>query len=200
MYDLSKQKETELGDFGGYEISADGKKMLVSQKDTYAIIDLPSSKIEMKDKLNTADMKMNLDRYAEWKQIFNESWRQMRDFYFDPDMHGVNWEKVKENYAPLVKYVNTRADLTYIIGEMIGEINSGHTYVGGGDRPTPERIKLGFLGAKIEKDPSSGYYKIVKILKGQNWTKGARSPLRKLALMQKKAIIFFLLTENRQMK
>ncbi|MFO7445872.1 MAG: PDZ domain-containing protein [Ignavibacteriaceae bacterium] len=176
MYDLEKQKETELGEVDGYEISADQKKMLVSQSGSYAIIDLPSQKIEIKEKLNLSDMKVKLDRHAEWNQIFNESWRQMRDFFYVPNIHGVDWEAVKKNYEPLVQYVNHRVDLTYIIGEMIGELSAGHSYVGGGEYPKAERIQMGLLGATLEKD-NSGYYKITKILKGQNWTGNARSPL-----------------------
>ncbi len=176
MFDLDKQKETDLGDADGFEISADNKKMLVGYKHTYAIIDLPSQKIDMKDQLNLSDMKVDLNRHAEWEQIFNESWRQMRDFFYSPIMNGVDWEKIKETYEPLVKYVNHRADLTYILGEMIGELNSGHTYVGGGDYPKPKRVKLGLLGAEIVKD-KSGYFQIKKILNSQNWNKGIRNPL-----------------------
>ncbi|HEX9740765.1 MAG TPA: S41 family peptidase, partial [Ignavibacteriaceae bacterium] len=176
MFELDKQKETELGEIDGYEISVDNKKMLVGDKNSYAIIDLPSNKVELKEKLNLNDMKVNLDRYAEWEQIFNESWRQMRDFFYAPNMHGVDWEKVKENYSPLVKHVNHRADLTYIIGEMIGELNAGHSYVGGGDYPKAERIKLGLLGAEVAKE-ASGYFKITRILKSQNWDKNVRNPL-----------------------
>ena len=122
-------------------------------------------------------MKVKLDRHAEWNQIFNECWRQMRDFLFDPHLHGVDWKKMHDTYAQLLPYVNHRADLTYIIGEMIGELNIGHSYVGGGDYPKPERIELGLLGAKLERDASSKYYRITKILKGQNWDKSLRSPL-----------------------
>ena len=81
------------------------------------------------------------------------------------------------NYEPLVPFVRHRADLTYIIGEMIGELSAGHTYVGGGDLPRKQRIKMGLLGAVIEKDAASGYFRIKKILKGQNWDKAVRSPL-----------------------
>ena len=176
MFDLDKQKETDLGEADGFEISADNKKMLVGHRNTYAIIDLPSQKIDLSNKLDLSDMKMNLDRHAEWKQIFDESWRQMRDFFYSPIMNGVDWEKVKETYEPLVKYVNHRADLTYIIGEMIGELNSGHTYVGGCDYPKPKRVKLGLLGAEIVKD-KSGYFQIKKILDSQNWNKEIRNPL-----------------------
>jgi tricorn protease len=177
MYDLDKQKETELGDFGAYEISADGKKMIVSVDGGYAILDLPTSKIEVKDKLNLSDLKMNLNRTEEWRQIYYEAWRQMRDFFYDPNMHHVNWEGVKKNYEQLLPYVNHRADLTYIIGEMIGELSVGHAYVGGGDMPHPERIRQGLLGAELERDPASKYYRIVRILKGQNWDNTMRSPL-----------------------
>jgi tricorn protease len=177
LYDLDKQKETELGEVNGYDISADGKKMLVGQENSYAIIDLPTSKIEIKEKLNLSDMKVQLDRRAEWAQIFNESWRQMRDFFYDPNMHGVDWPAMRRKYEPLVSHVNHRIDLTYIIGEMIGELNAGHTYVGGGDYPKAERIKLGMLGAHIVRDATSGYYRIEKILKGQNWEQNLRSPL-----------------------
>jgi tricorn protease len=179
VYDLEKQKESELGEINGYEISTDGKKILVGAENTYAILDVPpqDQKLDLKEKLNLSDMKMNLDRYAEWNQIFNECWRQMRDFFYAPNMHGVDWLKMKDNYSKLVPYVNHRADLTYIIGEMIGELNAGHAYVGEGDYPRAEKIKLGLLGARIIKDSSSGYFKINKILKGQNWTRNVRSPL-----------------------
>ena len=98
---------------------------------------------------------MMLDRQAEWKQIFNECWRQMRDFFYDPNMHGVDWKAMRERYEPLVAHVNHRADLTYIIGEMIGELNVGHAYVGGGDMPKPPRVPLGLLGAKLTQDPKT---------------------------------------------
>ena len=153
LFDLEKQKETELGDADGYEISADNKKMLVGQGGSYAIIDLPiGASMDLSERLNLSDLKFNLDREAEWKQIYNECWRQMRDFFYAPNMHGVDWEKVRRNYEPLVPFVRHRADLTYIIGEMIGELSAGHTYVGGGDMPRKQRIKMGLLGAVIEKD------------------------------------------------
>lgn len=182
VFDLGKQKETELGEVDGFEISADGKKILVGRQGSYAILDLPSAKFEITDRLNLSDLSVNLDRAAEWKQIFNESWRQMRDFFYAPNMHGVDWEKVRKSYEPLVPFVRHRADLTYIIGEMIGELNAGHTYVGGGDMPKKDRIKMGLLGAVIEKDAASGYFRIARILKGQNWDKAVRSPLTEIGV------------------
>jgi tricorn protease len=177
MFDLEKQKETDLGEANGYEISADTKKMLIGHGGSYSIVDLPTTAPDLSESLNLSDMQINVDRTSEWKQIYDESWRQMRDFFYAPNMHGVDWEKVRINYESLVPFVQHRADLTYVIGEMISELNVGHTYVGGGDMPKIERIKTGLLGAIINKDEASGYFRIAKILKGQNWNKEVRSPL-----------------------
>jgi tricorn protease len=182
LYDLEKQKETDLGDADGYEISADFKKMLIGQGGSYAIVDVPMAKPDLGERLSLSDLRFNVDRTEEWQQIYRESWRQMRDFFYAPNMHGVDWEKIRRNYEPLVSFVRHRADLTYIIGEMISELNAGHTYVGGGDMPKKERIPLGLLGAVIDKDTTSGYYRIIRILKGQNWDKEIRSPLTEIGV------------------
>jgi tricorn protease len=181
-YDLKEKKETELAKASGYEISADGKKMLVAAQGKYAIIDLPKAAFEMKETLDLSGMEVSLDRRAEWTQIFNECWRQARDFLYVPNMHGVDWPAMRNRYAPLVDHVNHRADLTYVIGEMISELNVGHTYVGGGDLPKPRRIKMGLLGARLSKHNDSGYFRIDKILAGQNWDKSLRSPLTEIGV------------------
>ena len=126
-------------------------------------------------------MQVQLNKKKEWAQIYEECWRQMREFFFAPNMHGVNWGAIKKKYQPLVKHVNHRVDLTYIIGEMIGELNVGHTYVGGGDWEKAKRIQTGVLGAKIEQD-KSGYFQIKEILRGQNWDKSLRSPLTEIGV------------------
>ncbi|MGA2624808.1 MAG: PDZ domain-containing protein [Bacteroidota bacterium] len=182
LYDLSELKETNLGEIDGYEISADMKKMLVGKDRGFYIIDVPKAKIELKDRLDLSAMEVKLDKRQEWSQIYTECWRQMREFFYDPNMHGVDWEGVRKKYEPLVAYVNHRADLTYIIGEMIGELSVGHTYVGGGDMPRAKRIQTGLLGAQLARDPQSGYYRITKILKGENWDKSRRSPLTEIGV------------------
>jgi tricorn protease len=106
----------------------------------------------------------------------------MKYFFYDPNMHGVDWNAVKARYLPLAEAVNHRADLTYVIGEMIGELSTGHTYVGGGDLPRPRKVKVGRLGARFERDAKTGYCKIVKILKGQNWVASRRSPLTEVGV------------------
>ena len=182
-YSLEDRKETVLGDVNSYEITRDGKKMLVKIDKDYAMIDLPKDKLEIKDhKLELKDLDMQVDRHAEWKQIYFESWRQMRDFFYAPNMNGVDWKAMRDKYAALLPFVNHRNDLTYIIGELIGELNNGHAYVAGGERPETPRIKLGLLGAEFSRDPATKAYRIDRILPGENWVKETRSPLTEIGL------------------
>ena len=184
LYDLKTKKETELGNFEGFEITANGKKMLIRSGRDYSLIDLPSAKVELKPdaKLDFSSLEVRLDRAAEWTQIFNESWRQMRDFFYAPNMHGVDWPAQRAKYAALLPSVSTRNDLTYLIGEMISELHNGHAYVGGGDRIEAPRIKTGLLGAELSRDTASRAYRIDKILPGENWQTKTRSPLTELGV------------------
>jgi tricorn protease len=182
MFDMNSKKETSIGAIDGFEISHDQKKMLVSQQRKFAIIDLPRGPVNVGEGLNLSGLEVNLDRAAEWKQIYNECWRQMRDYFYDPGMHGVDWAKVRDKYSPLVNHVHHRADLTYIIGEMIAELSAGHCYVGGGDLPNVPRIQMGLLGAELTRDPATRYYKVAKILPGANWDPVTRSPLTELGV------------------
>jgi tricorn protease len=100
-------------------------------------------------------------------------------------MHGVDWDAMRLRYRPLAQAINHRADLTYVIGELIGELNAGHTYVGGGEMPAPPKVKVGMLGAKLERDPQTGFYRIAKILRGQNWSRTLRSPLTEIGVSVK---------------
>ncbi|MBM3404276.1 MAG: protease, partial [Bacteroidetes bacterium] len=181
LYDLKEKKETELGSVDNYEISADKKKMLVASSRKYAVIDLPKGKVDIKDFIDLDNMKMMVDVKAEWNQIYNEAWRQMKYFFYDANMHGVNWDNIREKYKPLLGYVSNRNDLNYILGEMVGELNVGHAYVGGGDKVEPRKIKMGLLGAEITRDVS-GFFRIDRILPGENWTSVARSPLTEVGV------------------
>ena len=182
VYDLKERKETELGQVDEFEISADGKRVLVKQGSAFALIDLPSAKFEAKDKLDLSGLEMHLDRRVEWAEIYNESWRRMRDYFYAPNMHGIDWPAIREKYAALLPSVGYRYDLTYLIGEMIAELHIGHTYVGGGDRPQAPRVQTGLLGAELSRDPQSRAYRIDRILKGENWQEGTHSPLTEIGV------------------
>jgi tricorn protease len=176
MFDLSKKKETELGKSMNYTISANGKKMLVGSAGRWAVIDLPSAPVTITEAIDLSGMKAKVEYDKEWAQIFDESWRQMRDFFYVENMHGVDWPSMKAKYGQLIPYARHRDDLTYLIGEMIAELNVGHAYVNSGEKAKPERIKTGLLGAKLSRHVS-GYFEIKEILPGGNWSASLRSPL-----------------------
>ncbi|MBT3383089.1 MAG: protease [Prolixibacteraceae bacterium] len=181
VYDLKEKKETELGTGLNYTISSNGKKMLAAIKGKYEVINLPSGPVKISKPIDLTGMKVSVDIKKEWAQIFDENWRQMRDFFYAPNMHGVDWDAMHEKYSVLVPYAAHRSDLSYILGEMVGELNVGHAYVNNGERPIPERIPMGLLGAKLLKD-DSGFFKIDKILDGANWSNTLRSPLKDIGV------------------
>jgi tricorn protease len=190
LYLVGDDDETELKRFAledeetgvvlkgiqSYAVSGDGEKVLYQGGGKYGIVDLAPDQKLGDGALNLDGLQMRIDPRAEWPQIFVDGWRITRDWFYDPHMHGLDWEALRQLYAPLVEHVAHRADLDYIFGELGGELSAGHFYVGWGDFPRPERIDGGLLGAEIEPH-ESGYFRIVKIYAGENWHPDYRSPL-----------------------
>lgn len=176
-YDLDSKEEKEVGTLNGFSFSKDEKNIFFVSANNYYITKL-SEKISPKEgKLDVSQMQTLLDKKSEWKQVYTESWRHFRDFFYDPNMHGYDWDSLYRRYEPLVKYATTRDDMTYIIGELIAELDAGHAYVSGGDKEQITPIKTGLLGADFEYDAKAKAYKIKKILQGMNWENSMRSPL-----------------------
>jgi tricorn protease len=123
----------------------------------------------------TATLRMYLEPREEFKQIFNEGWRNQRDYLYVPNMHGADWPKMKEMYGALLPYVNHRADLNYLLDNMGAEISIGHSYVRGGDMPTVPTTQGGLLGADFTID--QGRYKITRIYDNESWNPDLRAPL-----------------------
>jgi tricorn protease len=176
FYDLEEREEkTIVGNATSYVIAAGGKKMLVRSKDTFAIIDIAPDQ-EMEDQVDTSNLEMVLDSKAEWQQIFGEVWRTYRDYFYDPNMHGLDWQALRDHYGALLDDAVTRWDVNFIIGELIGEINASHTYVGGGDAERAPRRPVGLLGIDWELD--NGAYRVARIVGSAPWDSGEiRSPL-----------------------
>jgi tricorn protease len=120
-------------------------------------------------------METIVDPRAEWTQIYADAWRLFRDYFYDPNMHGVDWEAMRRHYAPLIDQAGTREDVNWVLGELIGELNSSHTYRGGGDLEQPERRGVGLLGVDFALE--NGAYRIKRILDGAVWDSEVRSPL-----------------------
>jgi tricorn protease len=196
VFDFKERKDQVLiGGAEAFEVSRDGKKVLYSAPGgedgahTYGIIDAapgPSPHKAGEGALNLAGMRAEIDPRAEWKQMFYETYRQERDYFFEKSMNGVDWEKQRDKYAELLPYVADRYDLTYILGEMIGELSNSHTYAGGGDVPSLHPINVGMLGVDFELDAASGLYQFKKIYPGENWDAALQSPLTEPGVNVKK--------------
>ena len=175
FYDLKEREEKEIADnIQGFDLSADGKKLLVQQGRTLAIVAV-APKQTLKKPLRTAELEMLVDPRAEWRQIFNDAWRLERDFFYDPGMHGVDWNAMRDRYGKLIDDCVTRWDVNFVLGELVAELNSSHTYRGGGDTERPARVGVGLLGIDWALD--QGAYQIRHIVRGAAWNDEARSPL-----------------------
>ena len=185
VYDLKERKDkTLIENVDRFTLSFDGSKLLYQADGghdghTYGIIETrPEPPKKVGDgALNLSGMRAEIDPPQEWKEMFNEVYRQERDFFFEAAMNGVDWEKVRDKYAQLLPSVSDRYTLTYIMGEMIGELSNSHTYVGGGDYPELPKVNVGLLAADYGADTASGRYRFKKIYSGENWHANMRSPL-----------------------
>jgi len=175
MYDLKEREEENIVDnASGFVISASDKKMLVSQKGSYYIIDVkPKQKLE--DKLPADKLMMQLDPQAEWKQLLRDVWRRYRDYFYDPNMHMTDWDAIYLQYSKLLEDAVTRWDVNFVIGELISELNASHAYVGGGNLEESAREGFGLLG--IDWEIGDGAYRVARIIKGAPWDSEVRSPL-----------------------
>ena len=185
-YDLKERKNKVLIEGADrFALSADGSKLLYRSAGgegppRYGIIEAKAGDAPHKagdGVLNLGGMRAEVDPPAEWKEIYNEVWRQERDYFFEASMNGNDWQKIHDQYAQLLPYVADRYSLTYIMAGLIGELSNSHTYVGGGDYPDLHPVNVGLLGADYEVDAASGMYRIKKIYAGENWNTELRSPL-----------------------
>jgi tricorn protease len=175
-YDLKERKEEVLlEDASGYLVSADGKKMLARLRERWAIVNVaPNQKLDKPLALDA--MESVVDPRAEWQQIFADAWRLQRDYFYDPGMHGVDWEAMRRQYGALLEDAVTRDDVNFVIGELIAELNASHTYRSGGALEQPLRRAVGMLGVDFALE--NGAYRMVRIIDGAPWDSEVRSPLR----------------------
>ncbi len=178
-YDMEERESAELrSGVRGFTASADGSKLLLAgQGDSYTIVeaDADADAVAEAEALDLSGMRVWTDPHAEWAQMFEESWRIFRDYFYDPGMHGVDWEAVRESYRPWVDHVAHRDDLNHVLGEMMGELVAGHAYRWGGDYPDVEAVDVGLLGADLGVE--DGRYRIQRIYPGNNWDPDLRAPL-----------------------
>ncbi|MGB7611815.1 MAG: PDZ domain-containing protein, partial [Candidatus Acidiferrum sp.] len=177
VYDVAKREDKVLLEgIEGYDLDKDGSKVLYKAGPLLGITDAVPGKAKVgAGKLDLSGMQVKIDPREEWRQIYHEAWRLERDFYWDPNMTGHDWNKIGARYATLLPWVADRSDLNYLLGELIAELNTSHTYVGGGDEPKAPPVSVGMLGADYQAE--GGFYRITKIYPGENWSDATRSPL-----------------------
>ena len=178
----SRSSYKVIGSVNDYKLSNDGSSIVYKKGKKVGII--PASAKESKGhNLDLSNLKMKLHPRKEWYQIFNEAWRMERDFYYEAGMHGIDWKQMKEKYGKMMERASCRSDVDYIIGEMIGELNTSHTYVAGGDeKRDAENVSVGLLGADYAIDEGSNRYKFAKILRSSAWARSVEAPLNKPGL------------------
>ncbi len=187
LKDEDKAEKTVVEGGGNFELSADGKKLFVARGDSFYVVDAAAGQ-KLSEKISTDGMKVSIDPREEWRQVFMDAWRIERDFFYDPTMHGVDWVAIRDRYANMIDDCMSRADLGFLIGEMISELNVGHAYYrpsadeGGG----PEE-NVGMLGCRFEI--ADNRYRIAEIHEGAPWDTDARNPLRAVGVKEGEFIL-----------
>jgi tricorn protease len=184
-YDLEKRKlEKAMDGVTSFELSANGEKVLYRQGFGNWVIGAtaslgapppPPGAPGGPNMLKTAEMEVRVDPQIEWRQMYNEAWRNERDFFYDKNLHGLNLEEMKKRYEPYLAAVAHRSDLTYIFTDMLNQLTVGHMFIRGGDQQRPNFVPGGLLGAdyKIE----NGRYRFARVYNGENWNPNLRAPL-----------------------
>ncbi len=179
LFDLNDKKDpkekTVVDDVGQFAITSDGKKLLVFKGGNKAWIVDAAENQKLDNPVPTDDMTVMIDPRAEWRQVFHEAWRIERDFFYDPNMHGVDWQAVHDHYAAMLPDCVTRRDVSFLIREMISELNVGHAYYREGDVEDADHVSVGLLGCRFEL--ADGAFRIAELFQGGPWDVDARNPL-----------------------
>ncbi|MGB5738918.1 MAG: PDZ domain-containing protein, partial [Woeseia sp.] len=169
-----REVQSLLKEIDGFRVSADGKQLLLNKVDgSLAVAEVGD---ELKpESLSLDGLQVRVNPREEWSLIFDEVWRMEKEFFYDPNMHGLDWQAIYERYRPLVAHVGRREDLNELLVQMIGEMQVGHNRVGGGDVYRGGSAKTGLLGANLEIH--NGHYRIARVYSGESWNPFVRAPL-----------------------
>ncbi|WP_233578171.1 S41 family peptidase [Tautonia sociabilis] len=183
VFSIEDREATDLATgVDGYALSIDGQKVLVREGDSFSLRDAKPEGKDSAKPVSTAGLRVDRVPAEEWPQIFDEVWRRFRDYFYVENMHGYDWEALRDRYRPLLDHVGHRSDLNYVIGEMIAELNVSHAYITGGDFEIPDRPVVALLGCRFERDEDAGRYRFSRIFEGQNEEETYRSPLTEVGV------------------
>ena len=175
FWELKERKsKTIIENADNFILSSDGEKLLISDKEKLTVVEVKENQKPEKF-VPVQEIEITIQPKEEWKQMFTDVWRFERDYFYDKNMHGVDWNAMRTHYGNLIEQAASREDVNFIIGELIGELNASHTYKGGGDLEKEKR-EYRIPGCKLEKKGTNAY-QIAEIIEGAKWDAETRSPL-----------------------
>ena len=181
-FSIKERKPTTLAeDVQLYTLCEDGSKLLV-RAGGFALYDASAKGRDSRKAVSTSGLAADRVPHDEWVECFQEVWRRYRDYFYVPNMHGYDWNALRKQYEGWLPYVAHRADLNYVLGEMVAELNVGHAYVTGGDWNAPQRHAVALFGGRLELDKAAGRYKLAQVFRGQNEEEKYRSPLTEVGV------------------
>jgi len=171
--------KTLVEDVRSFEKSADGKKLLVRKGDAFHVVAAEASApAKLEDRFNLEGWAFSLTPREEWRQIYTEAWRMMRDYFYDQGMHGVDWPAMHAKYLPLLERISDRAELSDVISELVGELSTLHIAVRYGDlREGPDQIKTASLGARLVRDDKAEGWRVEHVYRADPDYPDQLSPL-----------------------
>src|SRR5438105_4516838 len=177
-FDLDSRKPTTLiSGIDDFQKSFDNKKLLFVAGQSLSVHDASTQPTAMSQgSVDLGPYSITYLPIPEWHEAFEESWRIARDFFYDPNMHGLNWNAIRAKYEARLLLVGDRTDLSRLLADMISELNTGHAYIGY-STPAAHEQNMGFLGVDVESVPGANAVRIKKLCRGDPWSPGLHSPL-----------------------
>lgn len=186
IFDMASEKLVQMeGKYNDFRLSADGSTMIVRQRGDYKVtgLDQAFSSKKAGDTVSLDKLTYQVDSYAEFNQIFNDTWRWWRDFFYDANHHGNDWQALGDQYRAWIPYLSSRQDLNWLLSQMVGEVCVGHAYIGGGDsnamREPSQNAELftGYLGADLVPDSKVNRYRLDTVFGPTKYNLDVTGPL-----------------------
>lgn len=175
-FDLASRAATPLlGGVSAFALSANGAKMLYQRGNSWFVVSAKAPAHPGEGALATASMETYIEPRLEWRQMYRETWRIERDFFYDPHYHGLNLAEAQRRFEPYLAGIGSRGDLTFLFEEMLSYLSVGHMFVRGGTEPEVQKVNVGLLGADYDVDHDR--YRFARIYNGENWNPQLRAPL-----------------------
>ena len=175
-FDLTKRKVEKFAEKAkAFAVANNREKVLYQKGEDWFLTGAEGAAKDGDGQLKLDGFQIAVDPRAEWRQMYHETWRIERDFFYDPGHHGLDIKASEARYQPYLEELSSRSDLNFLFEEMLGEMTVGHMFVGGGDQPEVKHVKVGLLGADYSID--NGRYRFARIYDGENWNPDLRAPL-----------------------